>query len=314
MKVGVLGWDHGAIDPDTPGLAEAGRRRGHDVSVFTLEEIGFEPAANGYVLMFGPEPASAFEAVISRADLHGGRWQERVERLTLVSETPGLAMFDSADVWVANQSKFRTIARLASQGLPTPPTRGCTSVADVAKALGEWGTTVVKPSFGFGGTDVELVRDLEADQAMVEDLLARWGTLLAQPFLPTENGEYRITVADGRALLNYLKIPAPGSFKGNVAQGATIVLGEPPKEVVDVALAACRAMGVTLGGVDVLPTADGPVILEVNSVPGKLALLGEEVRQELFDAVYESVERRTPELAAASWAAANAAKAGHAPA
>jgi ribosomal protein S6--L-glutamate ligase len=300
VKIGVLGWDHGKIDPDSPGLAEAGRRRGHETSVFTLEEIGFAPARNGYVLMFGPDPAAAFDAVVSRANLHGGHWRDRVERLTLASEVPGLAMFDPADVWVANQSKFRTIARLAGRGLPTPSTRGCTSLADVSAALADWGTTVVKPSWGFGGTDVELVRDLETDQPMVDDLLMRWGTLLAQPYLPAGEGEYRVTVADGKALLNLLKVAAPGQFKCNLAQGATLTAVDPPKEVVDVALEACRAMGVTLGGVDVLPTPDGPVILEVNSVPGKLGIIGEEIRQQVFDAVYDAVERRTPELAAAS--------------
>jgi ribosomal protein S6--L-glutamate ligase len=299
VKVGILGWDHGRIDPDSPGLAEAGGRRGHETTVFTLEEVVCAPAANGFELMLGEDPASSFDAVISRADLHSGRWQERVERLTLVSEVPGLAMFDPADVWVANQSKFRTIRRLAECGLPTPPTRGCTTFEDVAAAVGDWGKTVVKPSFGFGGADVELVADLDADGAVVRDLLARWGTLLAQPFLPTGGGEYRVTVADGRALLNLLKVAAPGQFKCNLAQGATLTAADPPKDVVDVAIAAAEAMGVTLGGVDVLPTPDGPVILEVNSVPGKLGIIGEDVRQQVFDAVYDAVERRTPEMAGA---------------
>lgn len=298
MKIGVLGWDHGKIDPDSPGLVEAGRRRGHETSLFTLEEVGQAPARSGFELMFGPEPASAFDAVISRADLHGGRWQDRVERLTLVSSVPGLAMFDPAEVWVANQSKFRTLQRLAEVGLPTPPTRGCATLEDVAAALADWGEAVVKPSFGFSGTGVELVRDLDADKAMVEDLLERYGTLLAQPFLSTADGEYRITVAGDIAPINFLKIPAPGEFKCNLDQGATYRAIDPPADVLDVAVRACRAMGCTLGGVDIVPTPEGPMILEVNSVPGKLKILGEDIRQQTFDAVYETVERRTPERAA----------------
>jgi ribosomal protein S6--L-glutamate ligase len=299
MKVGILGWDHGERDPDTPGLAEAGRRRGHETSVFTLEEISHVPARNGYELMLGPEPAASFDAVISRADLSVGRWQDRVERLALVSSVPGLAMFDPAEVWVASQSKFRTIQRLAEQDVPTPPTRGCTSLEDVAAALAEWGRTVVKQSSGYGGTGVELVTDLDADKAMLEDLFGRYGTLLAQPYMETAQGEYRIVVADGRPGYQLLKVPAPGQFKCNLNFGATIDAVDAPPEVLDLAVRACLAMGLTLGGADILPTPDGPVVLEVNEVPGKLGFVGEETRQQIFDSVYGAVERRTPEIAAA---------------
>ena len=208
-------------------------------------------------------------------------------------------MFDPAEVWLASQSKFRTIQRLAEQDVPTPPTRGCTSLEDVAAALAEWGRTVVKQSSGYGGTGVELVTDLDADKAMVQDLFGRYGTLLAQPYMETAQGEYRIVVADGRPGYQLLKVPAPGQFKCNLTFGATIGAVDAPPEVLDLAVRACQAMGLTLGGADILPTPDGPVVLEVNEVPGKLGFVGEETRQQIFDSVYGAVERRTPEIAAA---------------
>jgi hypothetical protein len=39
VKIGVLGWDRGDEDPDSPGLAEAGRRLGHDTSLFLLDGV-----------------------------------------------------------------------------------------------------------------------------------------------------------------------------------------------------------------------------------------------------------------------------------
>jgi ribosomal protein S6--L-glutamate ligase len=51
-------------------------------------------------------------------------------------------------------------------------------------------------------------------------------------------------------------------------------------------------MGLTLAGVDALPTGDGFVILEVNPVPGLLDMLEEGVRQETFAGMYDWVEKQ----------------------
>ena len=49
--------------------------------------------------------------------------------------------------------------------------------------------------------------------------------------------------------------------------------------------------GMTLAGLDILPTPDGYVILEVNPVAGFLNIFGEGPRQETFAAVYDWVEK-----------------------
>ena len=204
MKIGVLGWDRGDEDPDSPGLAEAGRRLGHDTSLFLLDEVTYAAAASGLRVLLGGEPADSFDAVLCRANLYGDwrhrpftGWEERLERLQSVSAVLGPRMFDPAEIWFAGYSKFLTAQKLAAAGLPAPPTRSATSMADVAAAVAEWGPTVVKPSFGLRAMDVERVTD-PADPAavqLVERLLGSYGALLCTPYYPTEFGEFRITVA-----------------------------------------------------------------------------------------------------------------------
>ena len=97
MKIGVLGWDHGDEDPDSPGLAEAGRRLGHDTSLCTLlDEVTFAAAASGLRVLLGGQPADSFDAVICRANLYGDwhtrpftGWEERLERLQSVTRSSG---------------------------------------------------------------------------------------------------------------------------------------------------------------------------------------------------------------------------------
>lgn len=298
MKIGVLGWDHGDEDPDSPGLAEMGRELGHDTALFTLEEISYEPGRSGVEVLLAGEAARSFDAVISRANLYGqwrsnlyDGWPDRIERLSMLSNVPGLPMFDPADVWFTGYSKFRNAQRLAAMGLPAPLTRSATTVAEVATAVEEWGATIVKPSFGLRGIDVERVEDTAAQADTVRELLARYGTLVCQPYHPTEYGEYRITVAGEVAPLNMLKLPAAGSWRCKTLEGASFERFDPPSDLLELAFRATRAMGMTLAGLDILPTVDGYVILEVNPVPGFLNIFGEGPRREALVGVYDWVEK-----------------------
>lgn len=300
MKIGVLGWDRGDEDPDSPGLADAGRRLGHDTSLFLLDEVTYAAAASGLRVLLGGEPADSFDAVICRANLYGDwrhrpftGWEERLERLQSVSAVLGPRMFDPAEVWFAGYSKFLTAQKLAAAGLPAPPTRSATSMADVTSAVGEWGPTVVKPSFGLRAMDVERVSD-PADPVsieLVQRLLGSYGALLCTPYYPTEFGEFRITVAGEAHPIDMLKLPGYGSWRVKTLEGASFERLDTPPELAELALRATRAMGMTLAGLDILPTRDGYVVLEVNPVAGFLDIFGAGPQWEIYAGVFDWIEK-----------------------
>ncbi|MGC4874842.1 ATP-grasp domain-containing protein [Micromonospora sp. DT43] len=294
MRIGVLAWDHGEEDDDSPVIAELGRERGHDTSLFTVEEIDVAAAAGGgSEVMFNGELGRSFDAVISRAQLHGD-WRDRVERLMLASNIPGVTMFDPVEVWQAAYSKFRMMQVLADAGLPVPPTRACRTPADVEAASREWGTVVVKPSYGRAGIDVERITNVADELPLIETLLARYGVLVCQPYYPTQYGEYRLTVSGDTMPMNMVKYPAVGQWKTRTLLGASFERVDIPPELADISIRATRAMGITLSGLDILPTEDGYVILECNAIPGNLNILGKESQRLAFEAMYEWVEARTP--------------------
>lgn len=292
MKIGVLGWDHSGIDPDGPGLVDHGRERGHETSFFTLEEVAYLPGSKGPVLTLNGDPAESFDAIINRCKLYGD-WQDRVERLTMLSNVPGLRLFDPADAWLIGYSKFLLAQRLAEAGLPIPPVRSVASHADVEAAVADWGQVIVKPSYGYRGMDVERIDNAAADKSVVDDLLSRYPTLVCQPFYPTGGGEYRVVVAGEATPLNILKLPAAGSWRCKTMEGSSYERFDAPDELVDISVRATRAMGLTLSGLDVLNTRDGYRILEVNAVPGFLSIMGREQQLQVFEGVYDWVEKQT---------------------
>jgi ribosomal protein S6--L-glutamate ligase len=81
-------------------------------------------------------------------------------------------------------------------------------------------------------------------------------------------------------------------WRCNTHAGATFERVEAPDELRDLAFRAVRLMGLTLAGVDALPTDDGYVILEVNPVPGGLAAFGEQARRETLAGIYDWVEKQ----------------------
>lgn len=305
MKVGILGWDHGVMgpdgprgeyDPDGPALVEHGRRRGHDTTLFTLEEVSYVPGRQGMDVLLAGQPATSFDAIISRAKLYGDDWRDRVERLTMVSGVPGIRMFDPVDVWTTTYSKFLMLQRLARAGVPVAPCRSATTLGEVEAAFDEWQDVIIKPSYGYRSKGVERITDLTAQKAQIEDLLAGWGTMLCIPFYPTQYGEYRITVAGETVPLCLLKLPPLGQWRHRVSEGASYERIEPPSELRDIALRAARAMGITLASLDVLPTETGYVVLEINCIPGFLHMYGAETHRAILDGAYEWVERHSSPL------------------
>jgi len=303
LKIGILGWDHGIMgadgpfgeyDPDGPALVRHGRLRGHEMTLCTLEEISYVPDETGIDVMFGAEQARSFDAIISRAKLYGDDWRDRVERLTMLSKVPGVAMFDPVEVWTTGYSKFLMAQRLAAAGLPVPPCRSATTPEQVRAAVRQWGDVIVKPSYGRRSVDVERITDCEAEADMVAGLLRTHGTLLCQPFYPTWHGEYRLQVAGELVPSCMYKLPGLGEWHLN-APGASYERCDPPPELAELGLRAARTLGITLGALDVLPVDGGYVILEVNPIPAFLGFLGEDVHRATFDGVYDWVEKHAEE-------------------
>ena len=80
--------------------------------------------------------------------------------------------------------------------------------------------------------------------------------------------DIRCFVLDGRVVASMRRRGAPGEFRSNLHQGGS---AEPvrisPAER-EAAVRAAHAFRLGLAGVDLLRSADGPKVLEVNSSPG----------------------------------------------
>jgi len=163
--------------------------------------------------------------------------------------------------------KSMTSFLIARAGLPTPDSWTLES-PEAARALArreiERGPLVLKPLFGAQGKGLRLIR--EVDEWPPPEAVA--GVYYLQRFEAVEGADFRdhrLFVSGGRVVAAMTR--RSKSWITNVKQG-----GEPSalardEDLETLALAAARAIGAEIAGVDVIVGREGPKVLEVNSMP-----------------------------------------------
>ena len=83
-----------------------------------------------------------------------------------------------------------------------------------------------------------------------------------------------------------------GEFRSNLHRGGTAEIIELTDEEETAAIKAAKAMGLGIAGVDMLQSARGPLILEVNSSPGLEGIekaTGKDIAKEIIKYIERSV-------------------------
>ena len=60
----------------------------------------------------------------------------------------------------------------------------------------------------------------------------------------------------------------PGDFRSNLHQGGSAEVYKLSEKEKEVAITAAKVLNLDVCGIDILPSARGPLVLEVNSTPG----------------------------------------------
>jgi [lysine-biosynthesis-protein LysW]---L-2-aminoadipate ligase len=203
---------------------------------------------------------------------------------------------------VVAHDKLLTARTLRLAGLPHPHTTLLSP--SVPTAFPEL-PVVLKPRFGSWGRDVErcsTVEELEA--AFVRLQRKPWFQehgALAQELVEPRGWDLRLVVAGGRLVGAACRIARSDEWRTNAALGAQVEPVDPPPVARALALAAAGAARADLVGVDLLPTRNGFVILELNGAVDFRPLYApqRDVFFETIDALLEDGVLQ-PELAAAS--------------
>lgn len=264
MRVAVLG---SATGWHVRRLMAALETRGHTAEVVGWHELAAEigpterqmpaAAADAEVILVRGMPAGRLEDVIFRMDMLG-----RLARGRRVVNAPR-ALEVAID-------KYLTLVRLNAAGVAVPRTfvaQDAAAIEAAWEALG--GMAVIKPLFGSQGRGIERVATRSGLNPWLEAARRAeppGAVCYLQEFIAHPGWDARILTV-GRRTFAMRRI-STGDWRINISSGARGEAWTAPGEWADLAIRAARAVGAEISGVDLLPTADGPVVVEVNAVPG----------------------------------------------
>lgn len=190
-----------------------------------------------------------------------------------------LRQFEMMGVFPANESqaiarsrdKLRSLQLFSRHDIGMPPTAFARSPEDVRQAISKVGgaPVILKLLEGTQGMGVILAESVKSAESVLDAMHSLKQNILIQKFIAEAAGtDYRVIVIGGRVVAAMERRAREGEFRSNVHRGGSTRAVELDDDYRRTALAAAECLGLNIAGVDMMPSEDGPMVLEVNSSPG----------------------------------------------
>lgn len=180
-------------------------------------------------------------------------------------ERRGCRVLNGSDAVVAVHDKLVTAKRLENNGVAQPRTAHLAAPTDTVPLELPF---VVKPRFGSWGRDVFRCRTRSEFAECLDVLQSRgWfrsGGALLQELVPPRKFDLRLLVAGGQVVGSAQRQAAHGEWRTNVSLGGRLLPMVADASARALGVRAANAVGADLVAIDLLPRADGWVVLELN--------------------------------------------------
>jgi ribosomal protein S6--L-glutamate ligase len=266
MKIAVL--SRKASLYSTRRIAEAGRERGHDVSVIDYLRCYMNITSHKPEVIFQGRALQGFNAVVPRIGATHTFYGTAVVRQF---EMQGVYSVNTSQAISRSRDKLRTLQLLARQGIGLPVTGFAHSTKDVAGLIEIAGGAplVIKLLEGTQGLGVVLAETRKAAESVIEAFRGLDANILVQEYIKEAGGmDIRAFVVGQRVVAAMKRQAAEGEFRSNLHRGGTADRVKLTPEERSIAVRAARAVGLNVAGVDMLRSNHGPVVMEINSSPG----------------------------------------------
>lgn len=170
------------------------------------------------------------------------------------------------------KNKLRTLQILTSKSIPVPRTivvRRLDYIDEAIKLLDGY-PIILKTPFGSYGAGVVIVESRRSLYSAL-DIIWKAGSsiILIQEYVAEADGsDFRAFVIGDRVVASMKRTAATGDFRSNLHLGGEASPVELTHEEERLAVRATEALGLQTAGVDILRSARGPMIMEVNANPG----------------------------------------------
>lgn len=189
--------------------------------------------------------------------------------LTAALESAGHRVVNGfASAWTCGNKLFGTL-ELVKHGIPTPKTRLALAEESAMSSFERLGyPAVLKPVVGSWGRLSALIKDPETARAVLEDrehMFPLYQVYYTQEFVRRPPRDIRSFVVGGRTVAAIYRISDGGDWRTNTARGGRAEACKITPELDGLSLRAAEATKGEIVGVDLMETAEGLVVHEVNN-------------------------------------------------
>ena len=270
-------------------MIAAAEARGHVIECIQTTACYMAINKSSPAVHYRGEPLPRYDAVIPRIGasitFYGLAVVRQFEAMGVYCLNSAAAIGNSRDKLLAHQV-------LASHRLGMPATAFARTTRDSQELLKLVGGAplILKLLESTQGKGVVLAETNKTAAAIIDAFRNLDANFLVQEFVKEANGEdIRAFVVDGKVVGAMKRTAAAGEFRSNLHQGGTASVVKLSREERSTAVKAARALNLNVAGVDILRSATGPKILEVNSSPG-LQGISNATGKDIAGAVIECIE------------------------
>ncbi len=272
-------------------LLEAGQSRGHDVDVLDTLQFDIRVSRRKAELFYQGEPVGPVDAVIPRIGASITSFGLAVVRQF---EMMGVYCLNESQAIARSRDKLRSLQLLSRHDIGLPPTIYTRQAEHIPACVEqvEGPPVVVKLLQGTQGIGVVLAESQMAASSVIEAFHGLEQEILIQKFIREANGsDIRALVVGNKVVAAMKRKALAGEFRSNIHRGGTAKKVRLDPEYRRTAVAAARILGLTVAGVDLLESDEGPMVMEVNSSPG-LEGIQKTTGVDVAGAIIEHIERQ----------------------
>jgi len=287
MKIGILSRDPRLYS--TRRLVEAAEQRGHEVQVIDVLKCYMNITANQPSVHYRKQVLS-FDAIIPRIGASVTSYGTAVLRQF---EVGGVYSVNESIAISRSRDKLRAHQLLARKGVGMPIT-GYAHAAHAPDELLEFvggAPLIVKLMESTHGKGIVLAETDKAAEGVINAFRGLNANFLVQEYIKESKGsDIRCFVVGDRIVASMQRTAKEGDFRSNLHRGGTASSIKLLPEERALALKAAKVMGLDVAGVDLIRSAHGPLVLEVNSSPG-LQGIERVTGKDVADMIIEYIEK-----------------------
>ena len=252
----------------TERLVEEGEARGHKMEVIDPLKCDIIIEREKPTIYYKDRYLDYVDAVIPRIGASITFYGCAVVRQFEMMNTFVVA---SSDAIQRSRDKLRSLQRLSKAGIGMPKTVFTNYSRDVEEVIEHVGgvPVIIKLLEGTQGLGVVLAETKNAAESVLEAFNGLEARVIVQEFIKEAKGaDIRALIVDGQVVGAMKRQGKDGEFRSNLHRGGSANVIKLNEQELKLAMNASKVLKLPVCGVDMLQSARGPLLLEVNSTPG----------------------------------------------